>query len=255
MTSKISWNQFNRFPYDTFYWRGIDGTEVLTHFITTPEGEGGRTFTYNGTLLPHDVMGIWDNYNAKAINDELLMPFGWGDGGGGPTKEMIETARVMENVPGFPRVQTGKLEPFLERLEARMEGKEVPVWDGELYLELHRGTYTSQAGNKRANRKAEFLYHDAEWMSALADLLTGASLYPDLSEGWKLIMLNQFHDILPGTSIRQVFEDSALEYIRVNEIGTNALENAQDRIAANINTEQPSLVRLQFAALDTRWHH
>lgn len=242
MTSKISWNQFNRFPYDTFYWRGPDGTELLTHFITTPEGEGGRTFTYNGTLLPHDVMGIWNNYTSKTINDELLMPFGWGDGGGGPTKEMIETARVMKNMPGFPKVKTDKLEPFFERLNARVQGKDVPVWDGELYLELHRGTYTSQANNKRANRKSEILYHDAEWMSALADLLTGESLYPDLSEGWKLIMLNQFHDILPGTSIRQVFEDSALEYERIKEIGTSALEGAQSRIAQNIRTEQASVI-------------
>jgi alpha-mannosidase len=241
MTTKLSWNQFNRFPYDTFRWRGIDGSEVLTHFITTPE-ENSPHQTYNGTLQPYEIKGIWDNYLSKSVNDELLLAFGWGDGGGGPTREMLEAARVMKNLPGLPRVEIGKVEPYFAHLEERLKDKTLPVWDDELYLELHRGTYTSQAVNKRANRKSEVLYHDAEFLAALADILLGENQYPDLSEGWELILFNQFHDVLPGSSIRQVYEDSAQDYQRVSEIGHAALDEARNRILANIKTEAPSLV-------------
>ncbi|MBI5671443.1 MAG: alpha-mannosidase [Chloroflexi bacterium] len=241
LTSKISWSQFNRFPYDTFRWRGLDGSEVLAHFVTTPE-EGSPFYTYNGTLQPRDVKGIWEQYRSKATNDELLLLFGWGDGGGGPTAEMLESARVMQNVPGFPKVTMGGAEPFFARLDKRLTGQDVPVWDGELYLEYHRGTYTSQAYNKRANRKSEILYHDAEWMSALADELTGQQQYPDLGEGWKLILLNQFHDVLPGSSIRQVYEDSTNDYARVAEIGGTALQRAQQTVLDRIHAERDSVV-------------
>jgi alpha-mannosidase len=241
MTTKISWSQFNRFPYDTFYWRGIDGTQILTHFITTPE-EGAWFYTYNGKLDAKDVIGIWENYQSKDVNDELLLAFGWGDGGGGPTREMLESARVMKNLPGFPSVEIGHAEPYFARLEARTKEKILPIWDGELYLEYHRGTYTSQAQNKRANRKSEILYHDAEFIGTLATLLTGNDVYPDLTEGWELILFNQFHDILPGSSIRQVYEDSAIDYARVAEIGAAALEASLGQVAANIRTEGDSVV-------------
>ncbi|HET7615528.1 MAG TPA: alpha-mannosidase, partial [Bacillales bacterium] len=132
MTTKISWSQFNRFPYDTFKWRGMDGTEILTHFITTPE-HGSLHYTYNGEIDPKSVKSIWDAYQQKDINDELLLAYGWGDGGGGPTKEMLEAGRVMKNLPGFPKVETGTAEPYFERLAERLEDQPVPVWDGELY--------------------------------------------------------------------------------------------------------------------------
>lgn len=241
MTTKISWSQFNCFPYDTFYWRGIDSTQILTHFITTPE-EGAWFYTYNGKLDPREVIGIWDNYQSKDVNDELLLAFGWGDGGGGPTREMLESARVMQNLPGFPSVEIGHVEPYFARLGERVQNKILPIWDGELYLEYHRGTYTSQAQIKRANRKSEVLYHDAEFMATLAALLTGSSDYPDLSEGWELLLFNQFHDILPGSSIRQVYEDSAIDFTRIAEIGTAALEKAVGQVAANIRTEGDSVV-------------
>ena len=243
VTSKISWNQFNRFPYDTFYWRGIDGSEVLSHFITTPENNT-RRYTYNGTLSPAEVKGIWDNYQQKIINDELLLTYGWGDGGGGPTRQMLEWARIMDNVPGLPRVKLDKVEPYLARLERRLAGKDVPLWDGELYLEYHRGTYTSQAYIKRANRKAEILYHDAEWLSAIADIITGQQDYPaeSLHEGWELILLNQFHDALPGSSIHQVYEDCRQDYARIETIGRSAIDDAQTCLLRQIPTEQPALV-------------
>ncbi|HSH78634.1 MAG TPA: alpha-mannosidase [Herpetosiphonaceae bacterium] len=243
MTTKISWNQYNRFPYDTFTWRGIDGSEVLAHFVTTPE-EGARHLTYNGRLTPFEVKGIWDRYQQKEINDELMLIYGWGDGGGGPTQEMLESANGLRNLSGMPRVELGKAEPYFERLAERLDGSAVPLWDGELYLEFHRGTYTSQAFSKRANRKAEVLYHDAEWLSALADLLLQQRQYPAqaLHEGWELLLLNQFHDILPGSSIREVYEDSREHYARIDTIGQSAAEAAQEALLASIAVEQESLV-------------
>jgi alpha-mannosidase len=127
MTTKISWNQYNHLPSDSFRWQGLDGTQVLTHMITTPEASGALQATYNGDLSPGQVINTWCNYQQKETHTELLTAFGYGDGGGGPTREMLE------------------------------KGRRLPVWNGELYLEYHRGTNTSQARNKRANRKREFL--------------------------------------------------------------------------------------------------
>ncbi|MEX2536308.1 MAG: alpha-mannosidase [Trueperaceae bacterium] len=241
MTTKLSWSQFNRFSHDTFRWRGIDGSEILAHFITTPE-EGSKAFTYNGQLEPKDVKGLWDNYQQKEVNTELLQAFGWGDGGGGPTKEMLEAARAMCNLPGLPKVELGHVEPFFERLDRRLEEKELPTWDGELYLEYHRGTYTSQARTKRDNRKAETLYHQAELFSAVADLNTGDDLYPDLTTGWELLLLNQFHDILPGSSIREVYEDSAKDFEAIREIGERALSDAESRLAKALEPKRDSVL-------------
>jgi alpha-mannosidase len=243
ITSKISWNQYNRFPHDTFMWRGLDGTEVLTHFITTPE-VGSRAYTYNGFIDPYEIKGTWDQYKQKDVNDELVMAFGWGDGGGGPTMEMLEAARAMKNMPGLPRFEVGKLEPYLQRLDERVKPKDLPVWDGELYLEYHRGTYTSQAFIKRANRKAEVLYHNAEWLSLYADRLLGSATYPqtELNEGWERILLNQFHDILPGSSIRQVYEDAREDYKEIERIGKSALERAIGAILERIPSAADGIV-------------
>ncbi|MGH2543588.1 MAG: alpha-mannosidase, partial [Ardenticatenaceae bacterium] len=252
MTTKISWSQFNRFPYDTFLWRGLDGTEVLTHFVTTPESDS-LYYTYNGKLTPGEVQGIWQQYRQKSVNEHLLMLYGWGDGGGGPTREMLESARVLKNLPGLPSVRLGKAEPYFEALAARVANEQLPVWDGELYLEYHRGTYTSQAQIKRANRRAEVLYHNAEWLSALADLLLEikgtegthgitSSPHQRLRAGWERLLLNQFHDILPGSSIRQVYEDAEKDFEAIQQIGEEVVREAQDRILEAIGTEQNSIV-------------
>lgn len=245
LTSKISWNQFNRFPYDTFHWRGIDGTELLTYFITTPSDDMTH-LTYNGQLSPRDVKGTWNLYNQKESNHELLTLFGWGDGGGGPTREMLESGRVLRDLPGFPMVQQELAEDFFARLARTMAGRQLPVWDGELYLELHRGTYTSQAANKRANRRAEALYHNAEWLSALAVLLGAAGDYPAalLREGWEKLLLNQFHDILPGSSIREVYEDSQADYAAIRAGGEQALAAAQQKLlqGAQQTAQQPAVI-------------
>lgn len=230
MTTKISWNQYNRMPHDTFIWRGIDGSEVLTHFITTPEKgqrEGSFFYTYNGKVLPYTVQGIWNAYRDKSVNQELLLAYGYGDGGGGVNREMLEMRRRVAEIPGLPKVTTGRVDEYFEKLQERISNTDqyVHTWDGELYLELHRGTYTSQAFVKRMNRKLELLYRETEWLSVLSSLLSSDwSKYPQsaLYEGWKIILRNQFHDIIPGSSIHEVYEDCKIEYKEAKQLGDKA---------------------------------
>ena len=236
MTTKISWSQFNRFPYDTFSWRGIDGTEVLTHFVTTPGPDQPREnwyYTYNGQILPDTVKGNWDVYQQKDVNDETLSTFGFGDGGGGPTREMMEFARRLEDLPGVPQVRVGRVDDYFRRLADRVgDDPRLPVWDGELYFEYHRGTYTSQAQVKRNNRKAEFLLHNAELYATAASAVLGAA-YPAeaLREAWEIVLRNQFHDIIPGSSIKEVYADSARDYARAFALGEGVAREAQAALA------------------------
>lgn len=247
MTTKISWNQYNRMPHDTFYWRGIDGTEILTHFITTPDPghkEGSFYYTYNGVIRPVTVQGIWDAYRDKDWNRELLLAYGYGDGGGGVNRDMLELRRRLAELPALPQVTTGRADEYFAGLKARAEATDryIHRWDGELYLELHRGTYTSQAYNKRMNRKLELLYREAEWLQAAAASLQGDwSGYAarELYDGWKIILRNQFHDIIPGSSIREVYEDSRAEYAEAEAIGRQAVAQAIGKLAG-LPTEDAS---------------
>ncbi len=236
MTSKISWNQYNRLPYDSFRWRGIDGTEVVTHFLTAYHEHSA---TYNGEVTPDEVSQTWSRYQQKEVSQEVLTSFGWGDGGGGPTPEMLERLDRMKDHPGLPQVEQGSAAGFFERLASKAEA--LPVWNGELYFELHRGTYTTQARNKRANRQAELLYHRAEFAAAAAFILMKQP-YPKalLDEGWKLILLNQFHDIIPGSSIPAVYVDSALDYVRIMQIGQQVLHDALSALSERWS-EEPNL--------------
>lgn len=245
MTTKISWNQFNRPEYDTFKWRGIDGTEVLTHFITTPEIYNDEDFyTYNGILNPESVKKSWDNYQQKNINDELLLAYGWGDGGGGPTRKMIESGKKMQQIPGLPKVEFGSAEVYFERLDERLkDNKDLPVWDGELYLEYHRGTYSSQAEIKKNNRQAEIILHDTELFNSFAAAETELE-YPaqTLKENWEILLKNQFHDILPGSSIKEVYEDSAEEFKKLFNDAEKELSRSLEKIAAQIKGDGKKLV-------------
>jgi alpha-mannosidase len=224
MTTKISWNQFNRMPNDTFRWRGIDGSEVLTHFITASaeplkHPSDAQFYTYVGHMTGQEAFGLWNHYRQKNINDQVLYSYGWGDGGGGPTEEMLEAARVLGRLPGFPGVKPGRVDTFFQRLyEHVWDDPQLPTWVGELYLEYHRGTYTSQARNKRQNREAEQLYREAEWLNAWAVTLGAENRQAQLDAGWRTILLNQFHDILPGSSIPQVYADSNADYAEVCHI-------------------------------------
>ncbi|MNO17882.1 Mannosylglycerate hydrolase [compost metagenome] len=253
MTTKISWSQYNRMPHDTFWWRGIDGSEVLTHFITTPEEPGSQAwyYTYNGTTEPFAVKGVWDTYRDKGVNQELLLSYGYGDGGGGVNRDMLEMRRRLEEMPGIPRAVTGRADEYFERLQETVENTDqyVHTWDGELYLEFHRGTYTSQAYNKRMNRKLELLYREAEWMNVMKAVAVGEwSSYPaaSLADGWNIILRNQFHDIIPGSSIQEVYADSRIEYAEAQKYGTEALTLA----AAGLTAEpsDPNVVTVYNSA-------
>ena len=216
VTSKLSWNDTDRHPYDTFFWRGIDGTRTKAQLITAQRFESDRIFTtYNSDLSVSEVMGAWKRYEPKAVNDEVLVCYGYGDGGGGPTRAMIERGmRLERGIPGAPKVKLEGIGPFLDRLGKRMDenATRFPTWNGELYLQYHRGTLTNVAKNKANNRKAERLLRELEFLSAMA--MRNGTAYPSekLNELWELVLINQFHDILPGTSIPEVYEDSDAEY-------------------------------------------
>jgi len=233
MTTKLSWNQFNQIPSDTFHWKGIDGSEVLTHFITTTNDgykPSEHFTTYNGILEPKAILGSWQRYGEKEINDEILIAYGYGDGGGGPTRQMLENAqRFKHNLPGMPKVKLGKALDYFQRLEKRLEGKNVPKWMGELYFEYHRGTYTTMAKNKKDNRKSEFLLQSVEKIYAQLD----SKYYPKekLERLWKLVLLNQFHDILPGTSIKEVYDQTEKEYKLIFEEANLLAKNGLELLA------------------------
>ena len=206
LTQKISWNETNVFPHSTFDWEGIDGTRILTHFPPVN--------TYNSDLSAAELALSEHNYAEKGNANSSLVPFGYGDGGGGPTREMLAAAKLTRSLEGSPTVELSSPQRFFERAEA--EYASPPVWTGELYLEFHRGTYTSQARTKRGNRQSERLLREAELWAATAAIRSG-SVYPyaELEGLWHTVLLQQFHDILPGTSIAWVYRVAEQEYARV----------------------------------------
>lgn len=237
MTTKLAWNQINKVPYDTMIWRGIDGSEVLTHLITTlGVGQPVSNYftTYNGMLHPDAIMGGWQRYQNKNINNDILISYGYGDGGGGPTREMLETSvRMEKGVKGIPAVRQAFARTYFDELQERVrENKRLPVWEGELYFEYHRGTLTSMARNKRANRKAEFSLMDLELLSVMA---AEQIPYPEkeLETMWKTVLLNQFHDILPGSAIHEVYEVTKEEYERL-AVRTGAMTAERQRAVAGV---------------------
>ena len=236
MTTKISWNQYNQLPHDSFYWEGIDGTRVLAHFCTTPTEHWFKT--YNAELSPRSVLATWNAYKQNDVSDAALMSFGWGDGGGGPSKEFLETARALQGMPDFPQLELDTAASFFREL-ARVPAAELPVWRGELYLEYHRGTYTSQAAIKQANRQAEALLRDAEWLSCLA--AAGGAPYPaaELEAAWERVLFNQFHDILPGSSVAEVYVDAAADHARVRAALEPIVEGAMAHVAGGIAARHP----------------
>jgi alpha-mannosidase len=217
VTHKLSWNDTNRMPEEKLFWQGIDGSQVVAYFLTTqPYDTKSIGTTYCPNLKPTHVMGTWKRYGQQRIGGELFLVYGHGDGGGGPTREMLHNIRRMERgIPGCPKVEHGAMRPFFERLIAEMKAnpQRYPTWVGEFYLEFHRGTLTSVAKNKRFNRLAEIALRELELMAVLATRSSGHA-YPHarLRRLWDIVMLNQFHDILPGSSIGAVYEDSDRDY-------------------------------------------
>ena len=232
MTTKLAWNQINKIPNDTFLWRGIDGSEVLTHLITTLGiGQNPKESfftTYNGMLHPDAIMGGWERYQNKEINNDILICYGYGDGGGGPTRQMLEVSKRMEKgLKGMPKVrQEGGLTYFTDLEKKVKDNRRLETWEGEFYFEYHRGTYTSMARNKRGNRKSELMLQELE----LLGVLTKDYPAETVERLWRdIILLNQFHDILPGSSIAEVYDVTKLEY---EQLADEAGALIRDRLAA-----------------------
>jgi alpha-mannosidase len=206
LTQKLSWNQTNRFPHHTFWWEGIDGSRVYTHFPPVD--------TYNAELSGEELAHAVANYAEKGRGTRSLVPFGHGDGGGGPTREMLERARRLRDLEGSPKVVIEKPADFFRAAQA--EYPDAAVWSGELYLELHRATYTSQSRTKAGNRRSEHLLREAELWAATAAVHAGSAYpYDRLDRLWKTVLLHQFHDILPGSSIAWVHREAEATYARV----------------------------------------
>ncbi|MDN5747328.1 MAG: alpha-mannosidase, partial [Pseudonocardia sp.] len=206
LTQKMSWNETDVMPHHTFEWEGIDGTRVFTHFPPVD--------TYGAELSGAELARASRRFAEKGRANTSLVPFGWSDGGGGPTREMLAAAARTADLEGSPRVTlTGPTEFFRA---ARAEYPHPPVWSGEMYLEFHRGTYTSQARTKRGNRRCEHLLREAELWAATATVRTGAPYPVDVLErSWRTVLLQQFHDILPGTSIAWVHQEAERRYAEV----------------------------------------
>jgi alpha-mannosidase len=224
-TVKLSiWNDTNVFPYDTFRWRGPDGSEVIAHFPPTHFGQNYE---------PENLRRHWRDFREKNTVGDNLFIYGWSDGGGGPTREMVE-ASLRTN--GFPDLPSSKIE-FAEEFFHRLEGKkdQLAVWDDELYLEAHRGTYTTKADLKWHNRKAELLFRDAEILSCMAWLHGGPREQERLNDGWRLILLHQFHDTLPGTHSHGGVSDIKRDYQTVFSIGNEVRDIAMSYLAHHLD--------------------
>ncbi|MBO0848806.1 MAG: alpha-mannosidase, partial [Pseudonocardia sp.] len=222
LTQKISWNQTNAFGHHTFWWEGIDGTRVFTHFPPVD--------TYNSELSGAELAHAAANFAEKGRARRSLVPFGHGDGGGGPTREMLARAARLRDLEGSPRVAIERPAEFF--VKAHAEYPDAPVWVGELYLEFHRGTYTSQAKTKQGNRRSEHLLREAELWAATAAVRTGRP-YPRerLDRAWKSVLLNQFHDILPGSSIAWVHREAEHTYAAVSRELEEIIGGAQRALA------------------------
>lgn len=221
VTSKISWNDTNVLPYDMFRWKGLDGSEVFTYFLTAPADANNPKdihTNYNAIANPVDFLRTYNRMQQKSLTNEVLMDYGYGDGGGGPTAQFIENIERMQyGAPNFPYTKFERTSDFFARIRKKVyDNPELPRWTGELYLEYHRGTYTSVAKNKRNNRRAEYSLQNLEKLFVLANKL-GSVEYPRkwFEEMWQMVLTNQFHDIIPGSSVTEVYNVTDREYAKL----------------------------------------
>ncbi|MEY2754082.1 MAG: hypothetical protein RJB65_440 [Actinomycetota bacterium] len=246
VTQKLSWNKQNRFPHSTFWWEGLDGSRVLTHFPPVD--------TYNATVVGEEMVFSERNFKEHGWSDWSLMPYGHGNGGGGPTREMIERGRRLADLDGAPRLTMGTTDEFFARLDEEVaSGAPVPVWSGELYFEMHRGTLTSQSATKVGNRRCEGLLREAELMWATAS--SGAvpdDVAAELDALWKDLLLQQFHDIIPGSSIAWVYEDSEREHARIASACEVLIARAAEQAGCAPLDEGTGAVVIANSATDAR---
>jgi alpha-mannosidase len=228
VTQKLSWNKQNRFPHHTFWWEGLDGTRVLTHFPPVD--------TYNAEVTPHEVAHSVERFQDHSWSGVSLMPFGHGDGGGGPTREMLERAHRMADLGTGTTVELGRASDVFDAVEREaVHGAPVPVWRGELYFETHRGTLTSQLRTKLGNRRCERLLVEAELWSATLGRPA------DVDDLWREVLTQQFHDILPGSSIAWVHRDAEKVFGRVEaELGRRIASMLDELAPAELTIANPA---------------
>src|SRR5215212_665556 len=202
-TTKLNWNEENFFPYDLFTWEGTDGSQVTANMFRNLSPAHG----YNGNIAPLDSLGTWRHFGGKRQHPESLFAFGWGDGGGGPSARMLENYARIREFPALPRLRMAHIEEYF----AALPESDLPVWVGELYLEFHRGTLTTQARTKAINRAGEHRLLEAEAFAAIAQLSGFPYPHDEIESAWKTVLLNQFHDIIPGSSIAEVYQDTEPE--------------------------------------------
>lgn len=225
ITSKLSYNDTTKFPYNFFMWRGNNGDTVYAHLMRPG---------YNLCYKASDFMVADDELNNKADLNTSMSMYGYGDGGGGPTRQMLERGRRYRNFPGLPSTEIGHVDDFFMTYHGHED--ELPVWNGEMYYENHRGTFTSQAFVKKNNRKCEYLLTRSEILSVLAKEFSGKE-YPKekIEDCWKILMTNQFHDILPGSSIHEVFEDCKKSYAKLREDGKDIFDDELESLKSFVN--------------------
>jgi alpha-mannosidase len=267
-TIKLTWSETNRFPHDLFWWEGIDGSRVLGHLYDNPAGifadgrrtgrfafdgpailydsanigrvdPGGSLGGYNGDTGPGAVLDTWRNYRGKQHSPATLLSVGFGDGGGGPTAEMVEQARDVALLPALPEVRFARVEDFFEQLHRDAEEAPLPTWAGELYLEFHRGTLTTQGRVKYLHRRAEKDLVAAEAVAAL-DELQGGEPSTSLASQWKLLLRNEFHDILPGSSIREVNERAEQELGEIVDTAAATIDRRLEAISRRLVEAGPN---------------
>ncbi|MET0263040.1 MAG: glycoside hydrolase family 38 C-terminal domain-containing protein, partial [Rariglobus sp.] len=253
MTQKLSWNVVNRFGHQSFHWEGIDGTRILTHML--PEE------TYNSPAAARSLRKIATNYFERDVSDHALMVFGIGDGGGGPDAEHLERLRRAPGLPGLPTVKIESGAAFFKTWSK--DAEKFPTWKGELYLERHQGTLTTQALTKRNNRKSEIALRELEWAAFLATTQVGIP-YPTeaLDRLWKEVLLYQFHDVLPGSSIKRVYDECNARYALIlTELATLTHER-YTAVASHLAPADTTLVfnslswpRTEWLQHDGHWHH
>lgn len=255
MTTKIAWNQYNQLPNDTFIWKGIDGSEVFAFMPTTTDydkdqglnisfSDTRNTTTYTGIVNPNMALGTFKRFQNRDLTEDTLMLFGFGDGGGGPTKEMLESAeRLKYGIPGIPKIRQEFEQDYFDRTYEKIHDlPDMPTWDGELYFEYHRGTLTSMARNKRSNRKNEILYTQMETASCMAGIEKDEQLQNVLDKGWDILLINQFHDIVPGSSIKPVYEQTDKEYHEIEEAGKEELNRVVSAAVGRLSMEKEGVV-------------
>ncbi|MGB6647414.1 MAG: glycoside hydrolase family 38 C-terminal domain-containing protein, partial [Bacteroidota bacterium] len=256
VTTKLTWDRYNHYPHDSFFWEGIDGSRVLVHF--PPEG------TYNSPANPGSIKKAEREYSDKAVSEQCLIVFGIGDGGGGPGTDHLEVLQREENLEGLPPVRQELVRTFFQKLEK--ESGSFHTWTGEMYLACHQGTYTTQGRTKRSNRRMETALRDVEFTSLLAGLLVEFN-YPKerLERLWKETLLYQFHDILPGSSITRVYEETGERYPLMEQEAGDLSQAAANRIGSVVDItdfREPLIVfnslswnRADWVETDGEWYY